>query len=217
MNDKEKQIRFLELFEPCKDSLLRFAKAMSRDSETSRDLVQETVLRVYDRFETIQSPIAFKSFLFTTASRIYKRQQWRKRLFFNFSSDEDYEQHFDSLISGEAQSDRNYDIQLLQSALLELPEKQREAVVLFEIIGLSVQEITDIQGGSKSGVKSRVQRGRQELALLMGVRNEDGKSNEGVRELIIEKERELSYQSVSAKGLNLGRKSVNPHLEVING
>lgn len=217
MNDKEKQIRFLELFEPCKDSLVKFARAISRDSETSRDLVQETVLRVYDRFETIQSPVAFKSFLFTTASRIYRRQQWRKRLFLDFRSDEKYDEEFDSLPSKEPASDRNYDIQLLQSALQKLPEKLREALVLFEIIGLSIQEITDIQGGSKSGVKSRIQRGRQELADILGVSNEGAKTESEQKERMTNEEKELSYHTVSANGLNFGRKSVNSHLEVING
>jgi RNA polymerase sigma-70 factor (ECF subfamily) len=53
------------------------------------------------------------------------------------------------------------------AALSTLPEKQREAVTLFEISGLSLNEIMEIQGGSLSGVKSRVTRGREELARLL--------------------------------------------------
>jgi len=43
-------------------------------------------------------------------------------------------------------------------------------VILFEISGLSLQEIVEIQGGSLSGVKSRIVRGRERLAVLLGER-----------------------------------------------
>ncbi len=39
--------------------------------------------------------------------------------------------------------------------------------MLHEIVGMKMEEIADIQGGSVSGVKSRVQRGRAELERLL--------------------------------------------------
>jgi RNA polymerase sigma-70 factor (ECF subfamily) len=56
---------------------------------------------------------------------------------------------------------------VLDRALARLPEKQREAVILFEISGFSLAEIREIQGGSLSGVKSRIVRGRDNLANLL--------------------------------------------------
>ena len=61
----------------------------------------------------------------------------------------------------------NYDIQVLYAALDKLPVKQKEAVVLFEISGFSLEEIKNIQGGTLSGAKSRVKRGREKLAILL--------------------------------------------------
>ena len=61
------------------------------------------------------------------------------------------------------------DIQLLYDALARLPQNQRESVILFEISGLSLEEIKKIQGGSLSGVKSRIARGRRKLATLLDV------------------------------------------------
>ena len=60
------------------------------------------------------------------------------------------------------------EVVLLYRALDELSASQREAVVLFEISGLSLEEVREIQGGSLSGVKSRISRGRQRLAELLG-------------------------------------------------
>jgi RNA polymerase sigma-70 factor (ECF subfamily) len=73
------------------------------------------------------------------------------------------------------------DVALLYEALKRLPAAQRESVVLFEISGLSLQEIRQIQGGSLSGVKSRVTRGRRRLAEILGAddsRNPDARAVE---------------------------------------
>lgn len=47
----------------------------------------------------------------------------------------------------------------------------KETVILFEISGLSLEEIKKIQGGTISGVKSRLKRGRETLEILMKPRN----------------------------------------------
>jgi RNA polymerase sigma-70 factor (ECF subfamily) len=47
--------------------------------------------------------------------------------------------------------------------LAKLPSRQREALVLFELSGFSLDEIRQLQGGTLSGVKSRMKRGREQL------------------------------------------------------
>lgn len=49
------------------------------------------------------------------------------------------------------------------AALATLPPPQREAIVLFELHGYSIDEIADVQRTSMSSVKSRLQRGRDRL------------------------------------------------------
>jgi RNA polymerase sigma-70 factor (ECF subfamily) len=172
MNPEEKQIQFLELYEPCRESLVRFTKAMVKNSDEVMDIVQETTLKAYDGFEKLKNPQAFKSYLFTIASRIYKRSNWRKRLFSSFSSNDENEPEYDNIVDNGTAPDVNHDVEVLRNAMMQLPDKQREAVTLFEISGLSLEEIRDIQGGSLPGVKSRVQRGRKKLAEIMGVDDE---------------------------------------------
>ena len=59
------------------------------------------------------------------------------------------------------------EIEGLYKAMNRLPEKQREAVSLYEISGFSLAEVQQIQGGSLSGVKSRITRGREALAEIL--------------------------------------------------
>lgn len=63
--------------------------------------------------------------------------------------------------------DTNHDVTLLNELLSKLPDKQREAIVLFELSGFSIEEIRDLQGGSLSGVKMRLSRGRDQLRLWL--------------------------------------------------
>jgi len=65
----------------------------------------------------------------------------------------------------------------LESALGELPEDQRLAVILFDVEGYSYEEIAEISGVAVGTIKSRLHRGRGRLREIL---NED----EAGRELL---------------------------------
>ncbi|MFI5263315.1 MAG: RNA polymerase sigma factor [Candidatus Kapaibacterium sp.] len=169
---REKQEQFLDLIEPHKAGLARFCRALSHDSDTAKDLASETILITYERFETLQNKAAIKGYLYTVASRLARTE--RKLAKRNTSQDEALSVEYTGASPGVLA-----DIHLLQEALEKLPEKIREAIIMFEISGLSLAEITEIQGGSLSGVKMRIARGKRKLAKLLGVEDEvirNGKS-----------------------------------------
>lgn len=155
--------RFMLAFEPCRDPLWRFVRSMSRSRHEAEDLFSETILQAFEGFHRIRDVQAFQSFLFTIASRIHRRQRWRKLMFVEWDdTSADILPHSDPL------PDANVDAEILRTALQRLPERQREAVILFEILGWSLEEIRIVQGGSLSGVKTRLSRGRQSLAQALG-------------------------------------------------
>ncbi|MBA3591964.1 MAG: RNA polymerase subunit sigma, partial [Methylibium sp.] len=63
---------------------------------------------------------------------------------------------------GEAQRD-------LKKLLHELPEAQRQAILLTKVEGLSIAEASQRTGASESAVKVRVHRGLKRLAALVKV------------------------------------------------
>lgn len=160
----EKQDRFLALLRKQQPALERYVLAMTRDPEAAKDVVGETILIAFERFETLKSPEAFLSFLFTIATRAYRRAEARS-VRVPRADEHAIEGMLDPGISPETAAD----IGVVHHALAMLPEKQREAVVLFEIIGLSMKEIQVIQGGTVVGVKVRISRGRRKLAKYLGV------------------------------------------------
>ena len=64
--------------------------------------------------------------------------------------------------------------ELLSKALLHLPDKLRQAVVLRDIKGLSYQEIVEQLDLPEGTVKSRINRGRIELGrALLAVKDQE--------------------------------------------
>ncbi len=160
-----KQREFLQLLNPINDDLSRFVLALTRNREDTKDIVSETLLAAYENFGKLNSPQAFKSYLFTIANRIYKRRRFRSRLFGTFD-----EEVVLNIPDNGVAPDRLSDVDMLYSAIAKLPEAQQTAIILFEISGFSLEEIREIQGGSLSGVKSRLKRGREKLAELLGAK-----------------------------------------------
>jgi RNA polymerase sigma-70 factor (ECF subfamily) len=162
MRDNLKQNEFLEVFEPVREKLYRFAKALCKSDELAKDIVSDTVLQAYENFEKIRDKQAFLSFVFTIASRTYKRYIWRRRLF------GEYEQEYaENNLLWNGNSDSNYDVNMLYQALERLPKKSKEAIILFEISGFKIKEISEIQNCSESAVKSRLKRGREKLENIL--------------------------------------------------
>jgi RNA polymerase sigma-70 factor (ECF subfamily) len=160
----ETQERFMALFAPLQPRLERFALAMARDPERARDVVAETALIAYERFATVRDPQAFLGFLFTIAARTHRAMVKREG-----RTERIDEAAIALLLDTGTPPDVAADIGRVYDALQSLPAKQREAVILHEIIGLPMKEIRDVQGGTLSAVKVRVMRGRRRLALLLGV------------------------------------------------
>lgn len=167
------QEEFMKLLAPMQKRLERFALAMTRDREQACDLVHDTIVIAYERFHTIRDKNAFSSYLFSIASNLYKRN-FRRSKFWGFFDSDRAEQIPDTTSLPDTQPD----VSLLYQALARLPEKYREALILFEINGLSLNEVHAIQGGSLSSVKVRLMRGRQKLAQLLNADNPERDYNQ---------------------------------------
>ena len=151
--------RFWELVEEHRDPLWRFALGLTRSREDARDLVSETVLAAHRSFGKLRDERAFRSSLFTIAVRLHRRRTWRSRIFGRIEEAEH--------ATTDPSPASAHDIELLLNALGKLPEKQREAILLFEFSGLSIREITNVQGGTESGVKARLVRAREALKVAL--------------------------------------------------
>jgi len=163
----------MQMLLPVQARLSRYVHAMTRDRDVARDILSETILAAYEKFETVKQPDSFFGFLVMIARRKFYKHLWRQKFFRRYD-----ESDSDRMVDHGTSPDAHADVAILHAALAKLPVLQREAVSLFEIAGFSLVEIAEIQNSSLSAVKARVCRARAKLATLLGARNvESGKVN----------------------------------------
>ena len=164
MNKKEKQKEFMNHYNAIHIAFVRYCKAKSYGIMDYKDLVSESVLRAFESFEKIKNKEKFPAFIFNISSNILKNELRKK---YRTDISNDIKINYDNY--SENSAIQKFEIDVLYKALANLPEEQKEAIILFEISGYSIKEITIIQSCGESAVKQRLKRGREKLALILGV------------------------------------------------
>lgn len=160
MTDK-KQEAFIALYEPVHEQFERFCRARVYGDMEHGDLINETLLACFDKFDTIRNKQAFLSFLFSIAIRILAKNHRKNR------TAEIHESQWESIADQSIPPDISTDVHYLYSALAVLSDDQRESIILFEISGFSIKEIAAMQKASESAVKQRLKRGREKLKEVL--------------------------------------------------
>lgn len=156
------QEEFLKAYQPLHDNLTRFVQSMVWNKEDVKDVISETLLKTYENFEKLRNKEALLSYMFTIATRIVYKNSSKKKIVAEVPDD---------LVDHASNTESRTELKELYKAINNLPEKSREALVMFEINGLSLNEIQQIQGDSLSAVKSRIARARERLCELMEKQN----------------------------------------------
>lgn len=155
--------RLIRLLTPIHKQAAATARRLCRSNHDGDDLYQDTVLRAFDKLDGLRDESRFRSWFFAT---LLSRHRSRLRRFRRVSVpieeafDRDSEPVGEDGASWEEERRR---AQRAVRALAGLKPVQREAVVLHEIEGFSVEEIAEMQGVTHSAVKSRLTRGREKL------------------------------------------------------
>lgn len=163
----EKEKAFMKLYEPVHANFEKFCKARVYGEMDFQDLMHDTLLIAYKKFDKVFVPKAFLSFLFGISIRVLSNANKKNRpQLWN----DDIDIH--RAIQSYDQTDEKADVTLLYEALSKLPESQRESIILYEIVGFSVKEIAVLHNAGESAVKQRLARGRQQLIALLTEKEE---------------------------------------------
>ncbi|WP_238232602.1 sigma-70 family RNA polymerase sigma factor [Methylobacterium thuringiense] len=144
--------------------LRRFAFVRTGNAAEADDMVQATLMRAWehqDRFETGSNLIAW---LFTILRNTHLNQVKRRR-----REVEDVDGVIAGTLSSAPDQEHRIALNELQAALDELPEDQRETLLLVTVDGLRQEEAAAILGCQVGTVKSRVSRARERLAIALGL------------------------------------------------
>lgn len=148
------------------DPLYSFALKLTRDRADAEDLVSDTLLRAFDRWEQYRLGTNIRAWLFTIMYHTFVSRKRRIEAR-EVPLESDADERAPVTVVGEADPEgRFYDSFLdeeITRAIDALPEEYRTAVVLSDVHELRYAEIAEILGIPEGTVKSRLFRGRRML------------------------------------------------------
>lgn len=143
-------------------NLRAFAISLTGNADRADDLVQEALVKAWDKIDTFQEGTNLKAWLFTILRNAYF-SEFRKRRREVADGDGEYS----SKLAVQPAQHGHLDLNDLSVALEQLSEDQREAILLVAAEGFSYEEAAEISGCAVGTVKSRVNRARARLAEIM--------------------------------------------------
>lgn len=145
------------------------AYRMLNNCDDARDIVQEAFVRAYNSLERFRADANFQTWLFKIASNlcidlIRSRRSKHAESLEEEINDPPAPRQFqpeDVVIQGAVS-------EVVQQAILELPERYRRAVILRHMVGMSIDEIAEMLSIPSGTVKTHLYRARAILRDRLG-------------------------------------------------
>ena len=176
VNDFEKLVTAYE------KNVYNIALKMVGDPDDAADMTQETFIKAYRALSSFRGDSKFSSWLYRIASNVcldFLRSRSRHPQVSLSTVDEDDRATFelpDMRQNPEEQLMKKLGMEAVRRGLEQLPEQQRQILVLRELGGLSYAELAQTLGLEEGTVKSRIFRARKRLCALLLC---DGNISEG--------------------------------------
>jgi len=159
-----KKISFRNDVLPLKNELYRLALRITLNHAEAEDIVQETMIKVWNRREQWDNIESIEAFCLTICRNI-SLDKMRKMENQNQSLSEGEHDAPDQSYSSnpEEQAMQQDRMQLIRQLINQLPEKQRSVMQLRDFEGKSYKEIAKVMGISEEQVKVNIFRARQTI------------------------------------------------------
>jgi RNA polymerase sigma-70 factor, ECF subfamily len=148
--------------------LRAFGVSLTSKADRADDLVQETMLKAWKHHDSFEPGTNMKAWLYTILrNEFYSQIRKCKR------EVEDADGVYASRVAVPAAQLGHLDMADMRAALAQLPEDQREAIILVGASGFSYEEAADICRVAVGTIKSRVSRARTRLTELLSMNPPD--------------------------------------------
>jgi RNA polymerase sigma-70 factor (ECF subfamily) len=155
---------FDALFARWAGRVLRFVERMVGEASVAEDLVQETFVRVWRARGRYRAEARFSTWLFTIAGNAARNERRRPFRRAPHEPEGDASALAADDPPADAQLAARREAKALEAALAALPPRQREALWLRAVEGLSYAEVAAALGASEMSVKALIHRARVALA-----------------------------------------------------
>lgn len=164
---------FDEIVYRYKDRLVNFLFRYTGNKDDSEDLAQDAFIKLYRSKHLYQEIAKFSTWFYTIAINIaktFKKKRGKLSTLSISDYDQDSEKDFDlpaNTIEPDEYANAVIENYYIQKAINSLDDTYREAIVLRDIQDLDYEEIAEILKVPIGTVKSRINRGREKLKVLL--------------------------------------------------
>lgn len=156
-----KEISFRNDILPLKDKLYRLALRITLNSAEAEDIVQDTMIRVWNKRDEWAQFNSIEAFCLTVARNLaIDRSQKSEAQNIELTTET---QEMSDGSTPERQLERSEQMDLVRKLINELPEKQRTIIQLRDIEEKSYKEIADVMQLTEDQVKVTLFRARQRI------------------------------------------------------
>lgn len=155
---------FVELMKIYERDMYNLTRYMLGNNEATYDVVQDTILTVYEKISTLKNPSSFKS--------------WLLKIVVNKSKSELSKQNKIIYLENSIEIpiiDKDLEKIELMSLVSDLPDDFKSVIILYYFNDLSYKEISEILDIPEGTVKSRLFRGKEILHKIIYM--EEDKAN----------------------------------------
>jgi RNA polymerase sigma factor (sigma-70 family) len=151
-----------------KDKAFNLAYRICGSSEEAEEIAQDSFMKAYKALGGFQKKSSFATWLYrivynTAISNIRIKKKGLLSL-------EDFPADANDFIgsnTSEEEAEREYRTSLINFALLKITEEERAIISLFYYDEMSMDEISDVTGISRSNIKVRLFRARQKMLAII--------------------------------------------------
>lgn len=139
---------------------------MLGDDETAKDVVQETMVTIWQKLRKIKSAEVYKTWIYRiVVNKCYDEIRKRKRNQEQIADEPTWTLIAERISAGPSSSLEDSETSAIIRMLTErLSSKQKAVFVLSDLEGLSNDEVSEITGISKSAVKANLYHARKSIS-----------------------------------------------------
>ncbi len=173
---RAEQVHFERLVRPHLESLYRLAFRFTGNAADAEDLLQDLLIKIYPRREELKQVDKLRPWLARVLYNLFIDTQRRRNRspihLADQTGDEDDPDPVDRLAAEEGtnpevETRRDGDLRQLQAALDRLSEDHRAVIMLHDVEGYTLEEMTEILECPIGTLKSRLHRARARMRQLL--------------------------------------------------
>lgn len=163
--EKDMEILMEHMIDEYGTSIWRMCYMYLKDKQLAEDAMQDTFIKVYEKYQTFQGSCSEKSWIMKIAintCKNYLKTNWLKRVVVGIQKTEQKSPSLEECFL-EKEEERE-----IFENIFNLRPRYKEVILLYYYQELKIKEIAEVLDISEANVSMRLQRGRAELRIKLG-------------------------------------------------